>query len=181
MHKDKDCLQSFEEFVRHLNPTAKLDFHSLFNGLCKQRGWGEKTSALFTKTVFHVHSDTYGNELKLWDDAPTMIGTDDTVYLPVDAVILAIFNRIDNSKAWNFHNINQKLSAEYSNTDIVIWDDLWFWGFITQKSTGSGRLFEWNENKYWILRESDKNPHKIDEIRKKAAEFLYILGTDEVV
>jgi hypothetical protein len=34
---------------------------------------------------------------------------------------------------------------------------------------------EWNLNKYWTLRESDKNPEMILEIKTKAEEFLSVL------
>src|SRR5690606_8375511 len=110
----------------------------------------------------------YPPELKIWDDAPTEIKDNDSFYLPVDAVIISIFNSLEN-KNWDFKNINKKLK-EYDGNDIEIWDDLWFWGFITQKGTGNVRKMEWNLNKYWTLRESDKNPFMIEKIKNKAEE-----------
>ncbi|MGK0459084.1 MAG: hypothetical protein ACJAVE_002071, partial [Polaribacter sp.] len=58
------------------------------------------------------------------------------------------------------------------------WDDLWFWGFITQVGTGENREMQWNLNKFWTLRESDKNPKMIIEIEKKAEIFLNILNKE---
>ncbi|KPQ00283.1 MAG: hypothetical protein HLUCCA01_00040 [Bacteroidetes bacterium HLUCCA01] len=179
LHVYPDCLNSFDNFIQYLDSDAESNFKCLFHGLSKQKGWGDKTSALFTKSIYHIHSNTYDDELRLWDDAPRTIGEDDTIYLPVDAVILAIFSRIDDSQQWSFRSINKLLSSSYNNSDMVIWDDLWFWGFITQKSIGNARLFEWNENKYWILKECDKNPHKINDIKKKADEFLNILNIND--
>jgi hypothetical protein len=37
---------------------------------------------------------------------------------------------------------------------------------------------QWNLNKYWTLRESDKNPKIIIEIEKKAEIFLNILNKE---
>lgn len=35
--------------------------------------------------------------------------------------------------------------------------------------------FEWNENKYWALKESGKDKNRIEEIKLKAQEFLDFL------
>lgn len=174
--ENKTCLQSFQEFVKHLNPTAsKVNFDALFQGLTRQPGWGNKTSALFVKNIFQFHNKNYSEKLLFWDDVPQNIENNDTFYLPVDAVIIAIFNKIDSSKNWNFNNINSEIKKEYKGDEIEIWDDLWFWGFITQNGSGKNRIFEWNENKYWTLKETSKVKNTILEIKEKSTVFLNII------
>ena len=99
----------------------------------------------------------------------------DDFYLPVDAVIIAIFKGIKPDRNWNFDNITKKIKEYYKNEEIEVWDDLWFWGFITQKGSGENRTFRWNENKYWMMKESDKNPVKIEEIKLKATRFIEMI------
>jgi len=60
-----------------------------------------------------------------------------------------------------------ELKKYYSLSEIEIWDDLWFWGFITQKDSGKNRTFEWNENKYWMIKVSEKNEKIIKKLKKK--------------
>ena len=76
----------------------------------------------------------------------------------------------------------------YSAEEIEVWDDLWFWGYITQKidviqrankkkdiKRETRRKIEWNKNKYWALRDSDKNSKKAEEIERKAEVFKRIV------
>lgn len=174
---DNKCFESFANFVFKINSNAKVKicFESLFYGMQGQDGWGNKTAALFTKSIYHIHNGQYSEQLKIWNDVPKTITDQDNFYLPVDAVIVAIFKKIDNSKSWNFDNINRILKTKYSIQQMEIWDDLWFWGFITQNGSGDMREFKWNENKYWAIKESDKNPKMIKEIRDKANTFLEIM------
>ena len=171
-----DLLDSFTEFMSVINPdkVEPNNYSGLYSGMKNQNGWGEKTSALFAKSIFHLHNNEYPNELKIWSDAPTDLEKNDNFYLPVDAVIIAIFKEIKQQN-WNFKSVNKIINENYSGKDIEVWDDLWFWGFISQIGTGDGRKMGWNLNKYWNLRESDKNPKKIAEIKEKSDEFLNIL------
>lgn len=173
--EDINCLNSMDAFVEKIYPNKPINFDSLFNGMNNQNGWGKKTAALFTKNIFHLHNGEYSDKLKIWDDVPNKISEEESFYLPVDAVIIAIFNKLKNSN-WNFDRINKTLRSLYNGHEIEIWDDLWFWGFITQNGTGNDRKFEWNENKYWILNETDKDPKMIAEIKKKSTEFLTIIN-----
>ena len=175
IHEDEICLKSMEAFIEMLLPKNPNNFDSLYRGMNIQDGWGKKTAALFTKNIFHLHNGEYSDNLKIWDDVPNKIAEEDSFYLPVDAVIIAIFNKLNNSN-WNFDRINKTLRNLYYGQEIEIWDDLWFWGFITQNGTGNDRKFEWNENKYWILNETDKDPKMIAEIKKKSTEFLTIIN-----
>ena len=77
---------------------------------------------------------------------------------------------------WNFDNINSVLQQSYSSEQMEIWDDLWFWGFITQFGSGLQREHIWNEQKYWALLETDKDKIVIEKIQSKSLEFLSILN-----
>lgn len=175
--KNKESLNSFESFVKHINkkPTD-INYYSLFKGLESQGGWGEKTSALFVKNIFNLHNENYcSNELKIWDDVPNTIEESDKLYLPVDAVFKAIFKKINPSVKWDFNKINKEVGKYYEGKDIVVWDDLWYWGFITQNGSGDDRKHEWNENKYWMLKDAPKDKEIIKDIKQKAEIFLKIL------
>ena len=175
LYIDINCLNSMTDFVEKINPSKSPSFENLFVGLSNQNGWGQKTAALFVKSIYHIHNGEYSRELKIWNDVPNEISAVDKFYLPVDAVIITIFSTIDNSVKWNFDKINRMLSSYYNSAQMEVWDDLWFWGFITQNGTGDNRHLVWNENKYWALKESDKNAHVINEIQNKAVEFLSLL------
>lgn len=173
---EENSLKSFQEFVGKINPNGKNNFESVYIGMLNQKGWGPKTSALISKSIFHLHNGQYSENLKIWNDVPKLIDENDIFYLPVDAVIIAIFKKLDNSIKWDFNKINKTLEAKYKGQQIEVWDDLWFWGFITQNGSGDNRAFEWNENKYWVLKESDKDKIKIEEIKNKCQEFLEIFN-----
>ena len=177
IYRKTDLLNSFSGFMSVINPngTEPKNYSGLYKGMREQKGWGEKTSALFVKTIFHLHNNEYPNDLRIWSDAPTDLENNDSFYLPVDAVIIEIFKKIQ-SKNWNFKNINKIIADNYSGKDIEVWDDLWFWGFISQIGTGDKRKMEWNLNKYWTLRESDKSPKMIKEIKDKTEQFLTVLN-----
>lgn len=178
IYNNRDLLNSFEGFLSVIKPQKDItnNYKGLYEGMKSQSGWGEKTSALFSKSIYHLHNNEYPKELKIWDDAPKELTENDLFYLPVDAVIIAIFKNIDNNNNWTFSKINRTIKDCYSGNEIEVWDDLWFWGFITQMGTGENRQMKWNLNKYWTLRESDKNPEMIKEIRQKAEIFLKILN-----
>jgi hypothetical protein len=172
---EENALKSFKEFVIKINPNGESNFESVYKGMLNQKGWGPKTSALISKSIFHLHNGQYSEDLKIWNDVPKLIDKSDSFYLPVDAVIIAIFKKLNPDKTWSFSNINSILKEKYNGQEIEIWDDLWFWGFITQNG-GENRKFEWNENKYWVLKESDKDKIKIEEIKNKCHEFLKIFN-----
>jgi hypothetical protein len=176
IHENRDSLNSMESFINLICPNKDITFNNLYHGMKDQDGFGKKTAALFTKNIFHFHNGNYSEKLKIWDDVPKKITKEDKFYLPVDAVIIAIFKILNNNKNWNFDTINKIIEKEYKGEEIEVWDDLWFWGFITQKVTEGNRRFEWNENKYWTLRETNKDLNVINDIHEKAVEFLKILN-----
>ncbi|WP_415327116.1 hypothetical protein [Chryseobacterium sp. MMS23-Vi53] len=170
IHKESNSLNTFNAFVQTINPDGIKNYQSLFQGMKKQKGWGDKTSALFTKVIFHLHNKEYSDKLLIWNDVP-QFSENDKFFLPVDFVIISIFNKIQKS-SWNFKKINDLLNGYYRGKEIEIWDDLWFWGFITQHGSGINRDFKWNENKYWMMKESNKNQNTITEIKNKSKIFL---------
>jgi hypothetical protein len=173
--QDTSCMTSMGKFIEKINPNQSLNFDSLFNGMKNQEGWGKKTAALFSKSIFQLHNGHYAMDLKIWNDVPKTITHSDNFYLPVDAVIIAIFKKLDSLKNWDFDKVNKTLKDNYNGTEIEVWDDLWFWGFITQNGSGDKRTFNWNENKYWALKESDKKSEMIKTIRSSAQYFLNLL------
>lgn len=177
LHENKDCLNSFQSFVEYVKPKTETEnnFRTLYLGMEKQSGWGKKTSALFVKTIFHLHNTEYSKELKIWNDAPKSIEKNDEFFLPVDAVIISIFKKLNSEMKWDFDKVNSELKKVYKEREIEVWDDLWFWGFITQNGTGENRKFEWNVNKYWALKESDKSKLEMKIIENKAEIFLNLL------
>lgn len=155
---------------------AWVNYEILFKCMNNQKGWGEKTAALFTKVIYDIHVNQ--TEFSFWKDAPTFISSNDELYLPVDSVILHIFNEMDNSNQWNFGNINLELKKIGGGNDVFIWDDLWFWGFITQKGGGVNRAMTYNEEKLWSLQAISKNPNNINKIEALANEFINIIKTN---
>ena len=126
-----------------------------------------------------LHIDEY-EKYKIWDDVPKL-EEGDMLFLPVDKVITEIFKKIPHPnpkrKNWTFNSINKTLNEKYSGSDMEIWDDLWFWGFITQLG-GEEREFKLNKDKYWVMKESNKDPQIINEIfgeKGKAQEFIDII------
>jgi len=166
-----ETLTSFQKFVDRVSNKTNGLYCDLYNGLKNFDGWGPKTSALFVKTVFHLHNKDYDARLKIWEDAPNNILLNDRLFLPVDSVIIAIFKKIEN-RSWTFNSINNEIGKYYKDDEIEVWDDLWFWGFITQKVINKERVFEWNPNKYWTLKFSNKDVMKIKTIEDKAKIFL---------
>jgi len=187
IYKEKNNLKSFNNFVIYIC-NGKVDknalYESLYKGLKSHKGWGEKTSALFVKNIYNYHHnfqrDKERKELKIWDDVPEL-DKNDKLYLPVDSVIKVIFNtlspkinRNNKPKDWTFDDINRAFQS-FSNKDIILFDDLWFWGFITQRVEGKYRKLEWNDDKYWMIKESCKEDHIIREIKKKAEYFIKLI------
>tara|TARA_B110000211_G_scaffold6607_1_gene7321 strand:- start:142 stop:957 length:816 start_codon:yes stop_codon:yes gene_type:complete len=168
------------------NSVRKYQFESqpfayLFNAIKSNPGYGDKTSALFVRMIFQIHHIDKYEEYKIWDDVPKL-DEDDILFLPVDKVITEIFKKISppTDGSWNFKKINTKLNELYQGSEIEIWDDLWFWGYITQKvvKNQDHRDFELNKAKYWVMKESNKTKQTINEIfeeKGKAQKFIDII------
>lgn len=166
---------SFQSFTKAID--AAPSYQGVFKALKNERqpGWGQKTSALFCKHVYRVHSDAMLEDYRFWNDAPIDLDNEG-LYLPVDVVIETIFEKLGTEqKDRTFDKINEILHTMYEPEQTIIWDDLWFWGFFTQKGAGKKRELKWNEDKYWASKFSDKRPGQITEIKKKANAFLKLL------
>lgn len=142
----------------------------LFQVLRRQMGWGHKTAALFIKATINIHRSR-DTRLHFLDFAGTILKSGDRLYLPVDAVIVQVFRELSFGGT-NFSSINATLDA-YSNEDILLWDDLWFWGFITQKSIKGKRKVEWNPAKFWALPFAPRSHER--EIERQAGEFIGLI------
>jgi hypothetical protein len=153
---------------------------SLWEALNSAPGWGPKTAALFVRNLAIVGmSPSLAH--KFWPDIDVM--TRGEVQLPVDAVIIAIFERVSagiGRHLTDYSRINAFLSCElgYSSEEMFVWDDLWFWGFITQRSVKlqKTRRFEWNEAKYWSIPHAPKHTEEIAHIHAFASEFLSLVN-----
>jgi hypothetical protein len=58
---------------------------------------------------------------------------------------------------------------------MMLWDDLWFWGFITQRTYGKQRRTEWNPAKFWSQFSHDKQ--RETDVKKLANQFIRLLAT----
>ena len=162
--------------IEALQDTTKPFYH-LFNTIKNYPGFGDKTAALFVKMIYQIHFVEEYQDYKIWNDVDKL-ANEDILYLPVDTVIIEIFKKLQNTTKWNFDKINTKLNKFNKNKggEIEIWDDLWFWGYITQRAIkNEDRLFAPNKNKYWVMKGSNKDEGTIEDIFKKAEEFLNLI------
>ena len=84
-------------------------------------------------------------------------------------------------KDYNQNRPHSSLKYKTPN-EMLIWDDLWFWGFITQKSEKkSVRKIEWNLAKYYAIFHATKDKKSISEIEELAEEFIQIIRPKQVV
>jgi hypothetical protein len=154
---------------------ADAPLSQLFQLLKLQSGWGPKTSALFVKNVIRVHRASEA-ELHFLNDSLDLVGKvalkrEKRLYVPVDKVIIHIFQTHVQNNTKTFDSINHYLSTSFDCEQMLIWDDLWLWGFITQNSK-SQRVTAWNPAKFWSLQFHTK---KEEEIKCLAEKFIRII------
>lgn len=167
-HKDSN-LASYEGFLKTLkNEPESSD--SLFELMKSQKGWGSKTAALFVKYIYIIHKEDAFKTFRIWTDFSL---NENELKLPVDAVITHIFkdNFLNQGCKLDFDGINEFFSKNHTkNPDFIIWDELWFWGFITQQTIDNSRKScEFNENKFLCLPYVEKD---IEKIKPFAVEFF---------
>ncbi|MFN5402722.1 MAG: hypothetical protein ACK5AS_11435, partial [Bacteroidota bacterium] len=75
--QDTSCMTSMVKFIDKINPNQPLNYDSLYNGMKNQDGWGKKTAALFSKSIYHLHNGQYSTNLKIWEDVPKSILNND--------------------------------------------------------------------------------------------------------
>lgn len=169
-------VSSFKSLLLSLGGNIQsISYYSLFQSLVKQPSWGNKTAALFTRSLYHIHADKRYNHLFFLDDAPKILSKGDRLMLPVDIVISNIFTSLFDISISSFDKINDLIMKEYHREEVALWDDLWFWGFITQKGSGGNRQFSWNEQKYWSLLHTPKDEKSISSVRRKALVFIDLI------
>ena len=169
--KDSD-LTSYKGFLKTLkNESVSSD--SLFELMKSQNGWGSKTAALFVKYIYLIHTEDSLRDFKIWDDFSL---NEYELKLPVDAVITHIFkdNFLNQVCKSDFDGINNFFNKKHTeNDDFIIWDELWFWGFITQQTIDNSRKScEFNVNKFLCLPYIEKD---IEKIKPFAVEFYGII------
>ncbi|WP_413194461.1 hypothetical protein [Pararobbsia alpina] len=103
------------------------------------------------------------------------LGVKDRIYLPVDAVIKRISKEIPLAGLGNsFDSVNKALQkANYASADMLVWDDLWFWGFFSQNSSSVDRPLGWNEARFWGQLSTPKA--NVREIKRTCEKFLRLL------
>ncbi len=190
-----DALSNYAGFSAFLG--VELDQkEGLFEALRSQEGWGDKTAALFVRNLAVIAATPELSQM-FWIDINRV--NKKPIRLPVDKVIEAIFLHLrirDEDplhRVKGFKAINRYLSDElkYEREDMLIWDDLWFWGFITQRSKAikledgvadktqadskaQQRQYGWNAAKYWSIFTAPKDEETIIKIEGLANDFLRI-------
>ena len=168
--------------------SSTTTIEKLYVGLKTQDGWGEKTAALFVKALVSIH---FSDDKALhFLDTPSIQYVrnlkEEKIYLPVDAVIKHIFKSMNILAGDSFTAIKKCIfkffeSEEFASLNLtriqamIYFDDLWFWGFISQNSEDNERKNAWNENKYWGLKYTPKDNSSIVEIRQLADAFIQFI------
>jgi len=173
------CFESLDNFVSKLAGVERCPddrWCGLYAALKSKDGWGPKTSALLVKHFIRIALNN--PEMSFWKSCPVDQKSleQSTLYIPVDAVILSIFEYINGGVRGNFSSVNEHIkNANDKGADLLLWDDLWFWGFITQVGGGANRRMEWNPSKYWCLWGTAKDEETVKDIEEKAKEFIQII------
>jgi hypothetical protein len=161
------------EKIKGISNTEYDPWNRMFHALSVQSGWGKKAAALFIKSSLQVNE--MGQKECFWENAKIeFLSPKDRIYLPVDTVIKHIFNETHLLKKVNFESINTLLSGFYKPQEILTWDDLWFWGFFTQKKENKKRKSVWNSEKFWCQRASPIQQETA--VQSLAEQFLKIIG-----
>jgi hypothetical protein len=175
IYENKSKLATYNGFLEAINQN-KVKYTNLYELLRLCPGWGQKTAALFVKYIYIIHKDDTFKTSRIWTDFSL---NENELKLPVDSVITHIFKNsfLQEKKQSTFVGINKFISNLPSeNSNVIIWDELWFWGFITQqnqKNLKSQKMerknIKLNVNKFLCLPYVEKD---IFEIEKLANEFF---------
>ena len=175
---ESNALRSFGAFRSWILASAESDSDNIREALQHWEGWGPKTAALFVRNLAIIEMAPRLREC-FWTDVNVLEGQE--IDLPVDAVILEVFAHVGPLIGKNLKShksINKYLRDElgYSAKEMLIWDDLWFWGFITQrsapKSKGGDRTVGWNEGKYWSIPYAPRQPADMANVMHLSREFV---------
>lgn len=150
-------------------------FEEMWTALDKAAGFGGKTAALFVKSIVEIHTLPINRDLRFLSDFS--IDPRDRLKIPVDTVIEHIFGCLGAPKE-NFTSINTLIAqSELAFAERpTLWDDLWFWGFITQMSgKGTGRINNINEPKFRSILGAPVDSW--EQISAAAEEFCQLVQT----
>ena len=166
------ALELLEPPVRRERSRPAYPLDSMWHSLSRAQGFGDKTAALFLKALVDVHNLEINRDLRFLDDF--RVDSQDVIRVPVDSVITYIF-RLITGRTLKFSTINEiiRRSGLHRESEATIWDDLWFWGFITQHGGGESRQLAVNEAKFWSILGSPKE--QWSDIRRAAEKFIMIL------
>lgn len=136
-------------------------------------GFGKKTAALFVKAVVDIHTLDKCEDIRFLNNFEIRKG--ESIRIPVDTVIIEIFRKITGVRL-SFSDINDLIfdDLNYNAMSATTWDELWFWGFITQRNVNGAREFEVNEAKFWSILGAPWGDW--DVIAPLAKEFLELTG-----
>jgi hypothetical protein len=171
-----NALRSCREFRSWL--LAQTGTGNIREALGHWDGWGPKTASLFVRNLAIIEM-TPRLRQGFWADVDVL--KREEIEVPVDAVIMEVFARLGplvgkDLKSHKSINYYLRDELEYSAREMLIWDDLWFWGFITQrsapKSQGGGRTVGWNEGKYWSIPHAPRRPADVARVMQLSREFL---------
>lgn len=155
------------------DPVSGQVFEEMWTALNSAAGFGSKTAALFVKSIVEIHTLEINRELRFLPDVS--VGPEDRFKVPVDTVIQHIFVSLGVANA-NFNSINALIAQSgFSCAERpTLWDDLWFWGFITQRSDNSaGRRNCVNDAKFWSILGAPGD--RWEQIHTAAEEFLRLI------
>ncbi len=172
-YENKSKLATYNGFLEVINQN-KVKYTNLYELLRLCPGWGQKTAALFVKYIYIIHKDDSFKTFRIWTDFRL---NENELKLPVDAVITHIFknNFVNKGCRLDFDGINEFISNLPKYNNPIIWDELWFWGFITQQNQKNIKTqkmerinIELNVNKFLCLPYIEKD---IEKIKPFAIEF----------
>ena len=123
------------------------------------------------KSVIEVHRGPLALHFLANPEVALSLEADDRLYLPVDAVITDVFRALGLASP-SFQSVNEALHESYSAEQMLVWDDLWYWGFFTQVSDGKTRKFAWNQDRFWCQASAPKAAEA--EVRKLGEQFIRI-------
>lgn len=146
-------------------------------------GWGPKTSALLFKSLrvaARCNNEMFDKE------SLDLLHSDRNAMVPVDSVIKHIILNVLKFEydGDDFSQINKILLSYKKQFDpeltlcefVDVWDELWFWGFITQLSQNRVRVVAWNRPKLISISPVLFSNQEIGEISEKAEAFINLLN-----
>ena len=186
--RGREYFQS-REFERSYETSPWRAMTDLFEAI---PGLGFKTGRLLAKSIYHCGSPKlrYLTLDQAYLTNVPKLDESDLIQLPVDRVIINIFELVHLKKGigFNMGNDSRKIARTierccsggedgegkglYSGLSSEVWDDLWFWGFISQKGSGNNREHAFNLNKYLCLEFARRDECTLKELKGLSDKFV---------